>query len=149
MEIYRIDSVTAVVWISTFLIVRKKRAHILSKTCARFVLNVRTFKVERVHNILAVSSELRILFQFSVLIKKKPPITISYQRYSFWVIRLGLEPKTPTLKVLCSTCWASESILFCYRYFPIASAKVWLIFETAKYLNSFLLCNFKTSCKSG
>ena len=21
-----------------------------------------------------------------------------------WVIRLGLEPKTPTLKVLCSTC---------------------------------------------
>ena len=32
-----------------------------------------------------------------------------------WVIRLGLEPKTPTLKVLCSTCWASESIL-CYCY---------------------------------
>ena len=27
------------------------------------------------------------------------------------VIRLGLEPKTPTLKVLCSTCWASESNL--------------------------------------
>ena len=23
---------------------------------------------------------------------------------SFFVIRLGLEPKTPTLKVLCSTC---------------------------------------------
>mgnify|MGYP001031426341 FL=1 len=22
----------------------------------------------------------------------------------YWVIRLGLEPKTPTLKVLCSTC---------------------------------------------
>ena len=29
----------------------------------------------------------------------------------FLVIRLGLEPKTPTLKVLCSTCWASESNL--------------------------------------
>ena len=28
-----------------------------------------------------------------------------------FVIRLGLEPKTPTLKVLCSTCWASESNL--------------------------------------
>ena len=25
------------------------------------------------------------------------------------VIRLGLEPRTPTLKVLCSTSWASES----------------------------------------
>ena len=33
----------------------------------------------------------------------------------FSVIRLGLEPRTPTLKVLCSTCWASESIL-CYCY---------------------------------
>ena len=33
----------------------------------------------------------------------------------FSVIRLGLEPRTPTLKVLCSTCWASESILYyCY-----------------------------------
>ena len=29
------------------------------------------------------------------------------------VIPLGLEPRTPTLKVLCSTCWASESILYC------------------------------------
>ena len=24
--------------------------------------------------------------------------------FLYWVIRLGLEPKTPTLKVLCSTC---------------------------------------------
>ena len=29
----------------------------------------------------------------------------------FSVIRLGLEPRTPTLKVLCSTYWASESSL--------------------------------------
>lgn len=34
-------------------------------------LNVRPFKVERAPNILAVSSGLRILFQFSLLIKKE------------------------------------------------------------------------------
>ena len=33
---------------------------------------------------------------------------------SLCVIRLGLEPKTPTLKVLCSTCWASESDLISF-----------------------------------
>ena len=37
-----------------------------------------------------------------------------YQRLSL-VIRLGLEPRTPTLKVLCSTCWASESSFFRLR----------------------------------
>ena len=36
------------------------------------------------------------------------------------VIRMGLEPMTPTLKVLCSTSWASGSPL----YFVKASAKV-------------------------
>ena len=41
--------------------------------------------------------------------KEKPLIMIDYQRFSLFyhlceVIRLGLEPKTPTLKVLCSTC---------------------------------------------
>lgn len=62
---------TAFVRILTFLMVRKKRAHISSKTCARLDLNVRPFKVERAPNILAVSSGLRILFQFSLLIKKE------------------------------------------------------------------------------
>ncbi len=33
-----------------------------------------------------------------VSLKKEEPIRL------FLVIRLGLEPKTPTLKVLCSTC---------------------------------------------
>ena len=33
-------------------------------------------------------------------------------RFVWVVIRLGFEPKTPTLKVLCSTYWASESNLF-------------------------------------
>ena len=28
---------------------------------------------------------------------------------SLSVIQLGFEPRTPTLKVLCSTCWATES----------------------------------------
>ena len=31
------------------------------------------------------------------------------------VIRLGLEPRTPTLKVLCSTSWASESPTLVWR----------------------------------
>ena len=31
------------------------------------------------------------------------------------VIHLGLEPRTPTLKVLCSTCWASESDLIAVK----------------------------------
>lgn len=40
--------------------------------------------------------------------KEKPLIMLDYQRFTLffsvlYVIRLGLEPKTPTLKVLCST----------------------------------------------
>ena len=31
------------------------------------------------------------------------------QGFDFQVIRLGLEPRTPSLKGMCSTCWASES----------------------------------------
>ena len=41
----------------------------------------------------------------------------------FLVIRLGLEPRTPTLKVLCSTCWASESILIANQLFPDCGCK--------------------------
>ena len=49
-------------------------------------------------------------------IKQKSLITVWLSGILFilhwlFVIRLGLEPKTPTLKVLCSTCWASESNL--------------------------------------
>ncbi len=41
--------------------------------------------------------------EFRMTEQKKP--LFFYQRLSVrWVIRLGLEPKTPTLKVLCSTC---------------------------------------------
>ncbi len=35
--------------------------------------------------------------------------TLSCEKCDLPVIRVGLEPTTPTLKVLCSTCWASES----------------------------------------
>ena len=42
------------------------------------------------------------------------------------VIRLGLEPRTPTLKVLCSTCWASESSRF-------GTANIETIFLTPKF----------------
>ena len=47
-------------------------------------------------------SQLFILMKMAYNTKKKE----SYFRnsLSFLVIRLGLEPKTPTLKVLCSTC---------------------------------------------
>ena len=40
--------------------------------------------------------------RFEVRIKKKK--VADNQRLFYLVIRLGLEPKTPTLKVLCSTC---------------------------------------------
>ena len=48
------------------------------------------------------------------------------------VIRLGLEPKTPTLKVLCSTCWASESnLIFFLSKVPEKSGAVWTGLEPA------------------
>ena len=123
--------------------------------------------------------------QFFTLILDPEPWNVGIKKESYssnslivWVIRLGLEPKTPTLKVLCSTCWASESNLFFFlskvliksleslqgfavwtglepatpcvtgRYsnqlnyhtivwmlsFPIASAKVRIIFESASVL---------------
>ena len=53
----------------------------------------------------------------------------------FSVIQLGLEPRTPTLKVLCSTCWATESIL--YAFFRIAGAKVEHFFRTPKHFKHF------------
>ena len=31
--------------------------------------------------------------------------------FQIFVIHLGFEPKTPTLKVLCSTNWANESLV--------------------------------------
>ena len=61
-----------------------------------------------------------ILLQFAVWIKRKTAdndwlSAVFIVLLFVWVIRLGLEPRTPTLKVLCSTCWASESILYyCY-----------------------------------
>ena len=62
------------------------------------------------------------------------------------VIRLGLEPKTPTLKVLCSTNWASGSPLFAFdavflegNYFAKSGAKVLSFFHSAKFLGNFLL----------
>ena len=59
-----------------------------------------------------------ILLQFAVWIKRKTAdndwlSAVFIVLLFVWVIRLGFEPKTPTLKVLCSTCWASESILYC------------------------------------
>ena len=51
------------------------------------------------------------------------------------VIRMGLEPMTPTLKVLCSTNWASESY---QTSFSKASAKVLYFFDTAKLFSKFL-----------
>ena len=45
-------------------------------------------------------------------VKTKSPCKCWLTRaFSFLVIRLGFEPRTPTLKVLCSTSWASESDL--------------------------------------
>ena len=46
------------------------------------------------------------------------------------VTRMGLEPMTPTLKVLCSTNWASESKLT--KTMWKASAKVQFFLLTAK-----------------
>ena len=66
--------------------------------------------------------------------------------WSLFVIRLGLEPKTPTLKVLCSTNWASGSPLFAFdavflegSYFAKSGAKVLSFFHSAKFLGNFLL----------
>lgn len=53
----------------------------------------------------------------------------------YLVIRMGLEPMTPTLKVLCSTNWASESY---QTFFSKASAKVLFFFDTAKLFAKFL-----------
>ena len=56
------------------------------------------------------------------------------------VIRLGLEPRTPTLKVLCSTSWASESRLWKpHGLFPKSDAKLWSFFQIAKYWESFFI----------
>ena len=84
-----------------------------------------------------------ILLQFAVWIKRKTAdndwlSAVFIVLLFVWVIRLGLEPKTPTLKVLCSTCWASESNLCC-SHFLIASAKVVLSFESAKLFVIFFL----------
>ena len=46
---------------------------------------------------------IRILLQFAVWIKRKTTDNLVIDGFLL-VIRLGLEPKTPTLKVLCSTC---------------------------------------------
>ena len=54
----------------------------------------------------------------------------------FLVIRLGLEPRTPTLKVLCSTSWASESCCLWREGVALKSdAKVWTFFVTAKFVS--------------
>ena len=58
---------------------------------------------------------------------------------------LGLEPRTPTLKVLCSTCWASESNLRCI-HFLIAIAKVYVLVETTKYYSYFFWIIFLLFC---
>ncbi len=74
----------------------------------------------------------------------------TFQLSSFLVIRLGLEPRTPTLKVLCSTCCASESV----PYFPLGwsvkqcsvpfgSTKVAIYFYKPNFLSFF----FKKSQK--
>ena len=42
----------------------------------------------------------------------------------FFVIQLGLEPRTPSLKGMCSTCWATRSD------FLKAVAKIGLFFKT-------------------
>ena len=67
-----------------------------------------------------------------------------------YVIRLGLEPRTPTLKVLCSTCWASESILIANQLFPDCGCKdreffintkiIWMFFRIAMTIHSFYSC---------
>ena len=51
------------------------------------------------------------------------------------VIRLGLEPRTPTLKVLCSTSWASES--------PYVSASRFVSLLLTWLLLSSLGCSLK------
>ena len=56
------------------------------------------------------------------------------------VIRLGLEPKTPTLKVLCSTCWANGSVIIhapLYHGVWKSAAKLQCFFEIAKFFEAF------------
>ena len=53
-------------------------------------------------NDYVINKYLSALYVFSgVMIRKKKELRINLN--SFFVIRLGFEPRTPTLKVLCST----------------------------------------------
>ena len=70
-----------------------------------------------------------------VCIRKKPLDWVASS-----VIRLGLEPRTPTLKVLCSTCWASESSL-CF------SLKAMQRYDFNYYLPNFITVYFVNKCK--
>ena len=54
-----------------------------------------------------ISSELKSL-KYTLPISLNKKVRLS----SDLVTRLGLEPRTPTLKVLCSTNWAIESLFF-------------------------------------
>ncbi len=51
-----------------------------------------------------IGRKLACMLKLPKSIKKEAIRNINYVITSYLVIRLGLEPKTPTLKVLCSTC---------------------------------------------
>ena len=59
------------------------------------------------------------------------------------VIQLGFEPRTPTLKVLCSTGWATESSFLsergCKDREEIGVCKFFMAFFLKKYYSSIIL----------
>ncbi len=79
-------------------------------------------------------------------------LAISQMPKGVSVTRLGLEPKTPTLKVWCSTDWASEStskqlslgLTTTFYAVPVtkSGAKVELFYELANFFRQF----FWNSC---
>ena len=62
---------------------------------------------------------------------------LSWSGWTHFVIRLGLEPRTPSLKGMCSTCWASESTLLALRFSLKCVAKVDTFSDMCKYLTNF------------
>ena len=67
------------------------------------------------------------------------------------VIPLGLEPRTPTLKVLCSTCWATRSPVPMIRTYPFWWCKCSQYFLFCKKYLDFFVKNqlYGSNCVSG
>ena len=81
----------------------------------------------------ALHSKPTLFAAFLLYVHKKKRETFQFLSL---VIRLGLEPRTPTLKVLCSTSWASESS---FGLSLKCDAKVWFFFIPCKFLSHFFI----------